>query len=49
MNRAVLHQLIISTLLAGGALYLAALAILWILKKDTLAERRARPSILAQP
>jgi hypothetical protein len=44
-----IYQGLHRTLLAGGALYLAALAVLYVLEKDTLAAERARPSMLAQP
>jgi hypothetical protein len=42
-----IYQGLHKTLLAGGALYLGALAILWILKKETLAEERPSSSVLA--
>jgi hypothetical protein len=43
-----IYQGLHRTLLAGGALYLVALVILWILEKDTLAEGRDRRSVLAR-
>jgi hypothetical protein len=44
-----IYQGLHRTLLAGGAMYLVALVILWVLEKDTLAEGRGRRSVLAQP
>ncbi len=37
------------TLLAGGALYLVALIVLLLLKRQTAAASPARPSVLVQP
>jgi len=44
-----IYQGLHRTLLTGGALYLAALAVLWVLEKDTMAAGRAKSSMLTQP
>ncbi len=44
-----IYQGLHRTLLAGGALYLVALAVLWVLEKHSVAEGRVQPSVLAQP